>query len=301
MSLIFSKYIDLPRHDSGGFDHGDVDSASGKIFVAHTANHSIDIIDGEKLAYSGSISGCPGASGVLCAQEEALTFAAARAAGKVLVISSKSDTKLREILVGPKPNGLAWDSLRKLLFVADVEDYYARLISPLDGSTLFKAKLPGRPRWCVYDTKGDRFLVNIMDPSGVATLDAKSLEREEFIPISVTGPHGLDVDQNTDRAFVACDGKAVASLNLKTMREEQQTQIAGAPDVMWHNRKSHQLYCAIADPGVVDIIDTESMTVISEIPTEFGAHTLTFDNARQRLYVFMPKRCQAAVYEVEGF
>lgn len=301
MSLIFSKYIDLPRHNSGGFDHGDVDSASGKIFVAHTANHSIDIIDGEMLAYAGSISGCPGASGVLCAQQEALTFAVARATGKILVINSKSDAVLSEISVGSKPNGLAWDSKRKVLLVADVEDYSARLVAPLAGSTISKVQLPGRPRWCEYDTKRDRFLVNIKDPVGVAILDAKSLEEGGFISVSATGPHGLAIDHKTDRAFVACDGRMVVSLNLKTKQEEQIIPIAGVPDVVWHNAASHQLYCAIADPGVIDIIDTESMTVIGEIPTEFGAHTLTFDNARQRIYVFMPKRCQAAVYAVEGF
>jgi DNA-binding beta-propeller fold protein YncE len=297
MTLIFVKYIDLPRHESGGFDHGDVDNASGKLFVAHTANQSIEIIDGEKLVHVGSISGCPEASGVLCAQQEALIFAAARAKGKLLVINSKSNAVVNEIMVGPKPNGLAWDSSRRLLLVADVGDYSARLVRPLSGSTVSKSRLPGRPRWCVYDFQRDRFLINIRDPAGVAILNAESLVEEGFVPVSVSGPHGLDMDHNAARAFVACDGKAVVSLNLRTKKETQRTAIAGEPDVIWYNAKSHLLYCAIANPGVVQVIDTIKMDVVDEILTEEGTHTLTFDTVRQRLHVFMPKRCQVAVYD----
>jgi len=38
-----------------------------------------------------------------------------------------------EIAVGPKPNGLAWDSSRRQLLVADVEEHSARLLDPLGG------------------------------------------------------------------------------------------------------------------------------------------------------------------------
>lgn len=233
---------------------------------------------------------------MLCAQQEALTFAAARGAGKVLVIDSKSNAVLNEITVGLKPNGLAWNPLRKLLLVADVEDYSARLIAPVTGSTISKVRIPERPRWCVYDTKRDRFLVNVRDPAGVAMLNAYSLEEDGFIPVSATGPHGLDIDHNAGRAYVACDEKAVVSVNLRTRQEEQKIAIAGEPDVIWHNAMSHLLYCAIANPGVIDLIDTSKMELVDEILTEEGTHTLAFDNSRRRLYVFMPKKCQVAVY-----
>jgi hypothetical protein len=32
------------------------------------------------------------------------------------------------------------------------------------------------------------------------------------------------------------------------------------------------------------------------VPTEEGAHTLTFDESRQRLYVFLPRSGRAAIY-----
>jgi len=43
-------------------------------------------------------------------------------------------------------------------------------------------------------------------------------------------------------------------------------------------------------------VNTHSMTVEEQIPTEVGAHTTAYDALRQRLYVFLPS-CRVAVYE----
>lgn len=48
MVLKFNSYIRLPFHSSGGFDHADVHLQSGTVFVAHTANGTVEIIDGLK-------------------------------------------------------------------------------------------------------------------------------------------------------------------------------------------------------------------------------------------------------------
>ncbi|HLZ09430.1 MAG TPA: hypothetical protein VKT80_12620, partial [Chloroflexota bacterium] len=75
--------------------------------------------------------------------------------------------------------------------------------------------------------------------------------------------------------------------------------IAGEPDAIWLNRKSNRLYVAIGKPGVIDIVDTAALAVVEQIQTEEGAHTTAFDPVRERLYVFLPRSCRAAVY-VEG-
>jgi hypothetical protein len=54
---------------------------------------------------------------------------------------------------------------------------------------------------------------------------------------------------------------------------------------------------AIGKPGVVDVIDGRELSVVQNVVTEEGAHTTAFDSQRNRLYVFLPQSCQAAVYE----
>src|SRR5437773_12574025 len=97
--LVLRRYVELPPHTASDFDHGDVYRPSGWVFVAHTAEGTVEVIDGERAAYMATIPGCPQGSGVLCAQEDGLIFAAARGAGVVLVIDAKSN-EVRRIVSG---------------------------------------------------------------------------------------------------------------------------------------------------------------------------------------------------------
>ena len=234
---------------------------------------------------------------MLCAQGEGLVFAAARGAGKVLVIEAASGEVVEEVAVGPKPNGLAWDPQRQQVLVADVGDFRARLVDLQAGRVVTETALPGRPRWCAYDSLGDRFLVNVRDPASVAVLAAATLAPQAQWPVSSAGPHGLDLDAEHGRAFVACDGGKVVALDLETGREVAGVAIAGEPDAIWYNPDRSLLYVAIGRPGVVDVVDTREMTLAQELPTEAGAHTTAFDRTRQLLYVFLPRSCRAVVYE----
>ena len=301
--LVLRQYIPLPPYPAGDFDHGDVYLQSGRIFIANTAAGTVEVVDGERLHYLATIPGCPEASGVLCAQEDALIFAAARGAGKLLVINPTTNAVLRIIGVGPRPNGLAWDPRRHHLLVADVQENRARLVDPQAGKAMAEVELPGRPRWAVYHQARDRFLVNIREPACVAVLSADPFVLVERFPVWSPGPHGLDLDQDGRRAFVACDGSTVVTLDLANGREQARVPIAGPPDAIWHNHQLGRLYVAIAHlgtldeaPGVINVVNTQSMTVEEQIPTEVGAHTTAYDAQRQRLYVFLPS-CRVAVYE----
>ncbi len=297
MGLTLRGYVALPPHAADGFDHGDVDRASGQVFVAHTATGSVEVLDGERLAHLATIPGCPEASGVLCAQGDGLVFAAARGGGVVLVLDVASRAVRRTVAVGPKPNGLAWDAGRGRLLVADVEDFRARLVDPTTGDLLASAELPGRPRWCVYDRRGDRFLVNIREPACVAVLDAATLAPATQWDSPVAGPHGLDLDDAGGRAFVACDGGATVVLDLRTGRAVASVPIAGEPDAIWYDPVRERLYVAVGRPGVIQVVDCRALRVVEQVITEVGAHTTAFDPGRQRLYVFLPGSGRAAVYD----
>src|SRR5215472_5717455 len=141
--LALRQYIPLPPHPTGDFDHGDVYLQNGRVFVANTAAGTVEVIDGENLCHLATIPDCPEASGVLVAQEDALIFAVARGAGKLLVIEPRALRVLRTVAVGARPNGLAWDTLHKHLLVADVQDNNAQLVDPHAGEVMAAVELPG--------------------------------------------------------------------------------------------------------------------------------------------------------------
>lgn len=290
--------IKLPPHTTeGGFDHADVHLQSSRVFVANTANGTVEVIDGEEPKHIDTIQGCPEASGVLCAQKDDLVFAASRGTGRILTIDAHTLKVENEFTVGSRPNGLAWDSKRKHLLVADVQDSTVRLTDPLKEHVLTSFKLDGRPRWCTYDSKDDVFFINIKEPPQVVVLSAEELTESTAIPISKAGPHGLDIDEEGRRLFVACDASTIVVLDLQTKQETKTIPISGQPDVLWYNTRRSRLYCAVGNPGVIEVIDTKSMAIVEKITTEEDAHTLTFDQLRQRLYAFLPHSCSVQVYE----
>jgi DNA-binding beta-propeller fold protein YncE len=247
--------------------------SNGSIFIANTAAGTVEVVDGEHLRHQVTIPGCPEASGVLVAKEECLVFAAARGAGKLLVIDAVFTNVLREVAVGSRPNGLAWDPRRKHLLVADMQDNTARLVDPQAGQVIATAILPGRPRWAVYDRAGDRFLVNIREPALIGALSASTFALVGQFPVSEVGPHGLDLDQEGRRAFVACDGGSVVALDTTTGSELAKVPIAGTPDAIWHKHRLPRLYVAIQDPGAIDVVNTDTIAIDEQIAMEVGAHT----------------------------
>lgn len=297
--LKFKTTVPLSPGQPGLFDHGDVDRLTGRVFVAHTTFGTVEVIDGESLKVAGRIDGCAEGSGVLCVAEARLVFAAARGAGKVLVIDPDRLAVVREIAVGPRPNGLAWDGSRGHLLVADVDaaDQSARLIEVASGAIVASTPLPGRPRWCVYEPIADRYLVNISEPAAVAVLAGATAAISTLWPMSSRGPHGLDLDREGGTGFVACDGGHAIAINLNSGEETGRTAISGVPDAIWFNPGRRRLYVAVGMPGVIDVIDTKMMLLAETVASDIGAHTTAFDHDRQRLYVFRPESCDAAIYE----
>jgi hypothetical protein len=288
--------VAIPPERASAFDHGDVHLATGRIFVAHAACDSVEVVDGERSAHVMTIPGCPEASGVLCVQDAGIVFAAARGAGRILVIDAASLTVRRELASGPAPNGLAWDERRRRLLVADVGDVRARLLDPRTGGCLGQVELPGRPRWCVYEPQRDLFLVNVREPACVALLTAEPLGLAGIWPVRSAGPHGIDLDRQGGRALVASDAGMVEALDLSTGKALASVVIAGAPDAIWFNPVRRLLYVAIGQPGTVDVINTVSMRRSEQLVTEPGAHTTAFDRDRQQLAVFLPGSCSVALY-----
>ena len=295
--LSISEQVDLPRHQLGGFDHAYVHLESGRVYVAHTALGTVEIIDGDRAKHLATLTGCLEASGVVCAQKENLVFAASRGTGKILVVDASTNRVLREVQAGSAPNGLAWDSKHRQLLVADVQDNKARLVDPYSGELISSLQLVGRPRWCAYSMTRDQFLVNVREPSGVAVLTPENLSQKAFLPVSVAGPHGLDIDDKNGLAYVACDAGAVVILDISTGHEKTVVSIGGGPDVAWLNADRHRFYCAIGNSGAIEVIDTHKLVVDERVATEEGAHTFTFDRIRQRLYAFLPKSCRASIYK----
>jgi DNA-binding beta-propeller fold protein YncE len=308
MSLEHLGYIELPPHiGKGGFDHAACHSGNGHVYVAHTANDAVDIIDGNANRYLRSISGLTGVAGVLLAQEQDIVFTSNRGDDTVGIFLPDSRDHVIKVPVGHRPNGLAHDNLRNVLLAANVGDpampgsTTVSLVDVPAQSMTASVTMPGRTRWVLFSERQDAFFINIADPPCIVVLDAgKPTEIANTFTVPAAGPHGLDLDAKGQRLFCACDAKRLLCLNVHSGVVSGDVALSGAPDVIFFNALLGRLYVAIGDPGLIDVLDMKQMKMMETIKTEAGAHTIAFDASRNKVYAFLPGSHRAAVYQDHG-
>jgi DNA-binding beta-propeller fold protein YncE len=303
MALRLLSHIELPPNRSkGGFDHADVHQGTDRLYVAHTSNDAVDVIDTVRDRYIESIPDFTGVAGALVSEARGLVFTSNRGENTVSVFAPGAERKAFQIAVGVKPNGLAFDPARGILIAANVGDpsipdsYTVSIVDLARRERITEVKVPGRTRWTIYDQSREVFFVNIASPARIVVIDARDpskISREYDIPAA--GPHGLDLDPATGHLLCACDAGVLLSIDPDTGHVLGNVDLSGTPDVIFLHRPSRRLYVAVGQPGVIDVIDIETMRRKEVVATEGGAHTLALDRKRNKVYAFLPQSHRAAV------
>ena len=304
MPLQHLGFVDLPAHTKdGGFDHAAVHEATGRIYVAHTANDAVDVIDIEAQKFVGSIPGLTAVAGALVAEPD-LVFTSNRGENTVGAFRADDVPRVDKIAVGMRPNGLAYDPRRMRLLAAHVGDPAipgSCTVSVVDvraRERIADIAVAGRTRWTVYDPVADAFHVNIANPPQIVVVGADDpVGIRRVVAIPHAGPHGLDIDVGRRRLFCACDASELLELDADSCKVLATEAIAGVPDVVFFNAARRRLYVAIGDPGVIEVFDTAPLRRHETIATEAGAHTLSFDATRNIVCAFLPATHRAAVYK----
>ena len=304
MGLELLGYIELPENlKPGGFDHAAVHCGLGRLYVAHTANDALDVIDSVQDRYLHSIPSLTGVAGALVSEKQNLVFTSNRGENTVGIFRPDDEARLAKVAVGIRPNGLAYDPVKSLLLAANVGDpdipdsFPLSIVNVREQRMVASVRVPGRTRWTVFDPQSEVFYVNIAEPAQIVVVASREPDRvARTIPIAAAGPHGLDFDGEHRRLFCACDSKQLIILEADSGKALKQVELSGPPDVIFFNQRLRHLYVATGDPGVVDVFDTDRLTRIETIQTEPGAHTIGFDAERNKIFAFLPKTHRAAAY-----
>jgi DNA-binding beta-propeller fold protein YncE len=304
MVLRLLGHIELPANRAkGGFDHADIHLPTDRLYVAHTSNDAIDVIDSALDLYIESMPGLVAVAGALVSEARGLVFTSNRGENTVSVFSPHAERDAFKIVVGMKPNGLAFDSARGILIVANVGDpsipdsHSVSVVDLARRERIAEVKVPGRTRWTIYDAAGEMFFVNIASPARIIAIDARNptkILKEYEVPAA--GPHGLELDPATGRLLCACDAGLLLAIEATSGDVLADVPLSGAPDVIFLHPQSGHLYVAIGDPGVIDVIDIGTMRREEVVTTEAGAHTLALNRKRNKVYAFLPQSHRAAVF-----
>jgi len=303
MTLVRSGFIPIPPGATPGFDHADVyhDRTTGttRLYVAHTGANRIDVIDCVTNTYLGSLPDLPGVAGVLIDSDQNLLFSSDRGCARISVYRCSDEALLGRVAVGPRPNGLAYDPIRRQLFAFNLGDppgqnCTASVVALDTMQVVATLPLPGRPRWAVYDAATDSVYANIRVPAQIVVINAAHLAITRSLDVPADGPHGLAIAG--ERLFCAADGAALVTLHRDTGAILKTLPLPGEPDVVMYDPALERLYIAIGTPGVICVVDTARLELLETVPTELGAHTIGANPVHHTLYAFLPTSMRVAVF-----
>ena len=213
--------------------------------------------------------------------------------------------RVDRIAVGVRPNGLAYDPRRARLLVAHVGD--PAIPGSMHGVDRRRPRAEAdrrraRRRPHAVDrlrSAADAFHVNIADPPQIVVVEAGDPAGiRRVVPIPHAGPHGLDIDVARRRLFCACDAGVVLEVDADTRHV-----LGTETDRRGSRRRVPRCRAGAASTWRSAIrassrSSTRRRSVATRpIPTELGAHTLSFDAARHIVCAFLPGSHRAAVYE----
>src|SRR5262249_21358155 len=150
--------IELPAHrQEGGFDHAAVHRRRRRLYVAHTANDAIDVIDCVTRAYLRSVAGLSRVAGALVSEHDDLAFTSNLGENTLGIFAPDGEDALAKVPVGLGPNGLGYDPARRLLLAANVGDpskpgsTTASIVDVVSRAMRADIPVPGRTRWAIFD------------------------------------------------------------------------------------------------------------------------------------------------------
>jgi hypothetical protein len=287
MSLNAVGVIDIPDSTGTLFDHGAFEPRSHRVFVAHTARDRIEVIDHDTSHHLTTLHGFPEAAGVV-ADEGQVLITNRGAAGLAWIDAHTLETRA-VFDTRVRPNGVAIVSRLKLAVVACIGDkIHGPVLQVLDleNHRRWAIDLPGQPRWCVTDVAGAQLFLAIRDPSMVLVARLPELDEVQHWTLPSAGAHGIDVDHQASRLYIACDGGSLVELETIGGTVRGEWPLAGVPDATFFNPASGLVHVAIGQPGLVQSINPRTGTC-TQFTTATGAKTTALV-APDSLYVFSP-------------
>src|ERR1700675_1477495 len=104
MVLRLLGHVELPANRAqGGFDHADIHSPTDRLYVAHTSNDAVDVIDLAKDRYIESIPGLTAVAGALVSEARGLVFTSNRGENTVSVFAPGAEPESFKIPGGVNP------------------------------------------------------------------------------------------------------------------------------------------------------------------------------------------------------
>jgi streptogramin lyase len=263
--------IKIPDATDSAFDHAAFDPKTRRVFIAHTARNTVEVINHDAGKHETTLPGFPGVAGAVADDGEILVTN--RGSASLAWLDAATFETKATLKTGARPNGAAIVkhlSLGIVACIGDEQENPTLHAFGLNDRRQVSIDLPGRPRWCVTDAEAKRLFLCIREPSMVMVVSLPDLSPVARWRLPSGGAHGLDIDHSRGRLYAACDDGALVEIDSTSGEVTNVWPIAGAPDVTFFNPSTGRVHVAIGEPGLV-CTENLNPNVLTMKSAQYGA------------------------------
>jgi DNA-binding beta-propeller fold protein YncE len=288
LPLVLVADVSLPGR-SVRFDYQDIDLAKGRLFIAHMNDASVVVVSTRDGSLVKVIAGIPTPRGIVVASQVNRIFVTS-SPNRLVIVDGDSLSEVGRVATGRAPDGVAWDSVHRVVGVSDQADGALSLISGSGTGPRKQVSLGSETGNVVFDAVRSVFWITVVAAAGpdllvsVDPLGAKVVARLALH--GCTGAHGLRIHPDGKSALVACEGNSkIARVELDGAHAIDLAPSGADPDVLAIDVGLGWLYVA-AESGDLRVFDLQKPALVSIGREQPGSasHSVAVDPSTHRVF-----------------
>lgn len=272
------------------FDYQWVDSASGRLYIAHLGADSVDVFDLRAGKVIGVIECLPSVHGVIAAPERHTVFATVTGQKQLAIIDDRTLAVTARVPAGEYPNGLAYDPRTNRVFVSNNKGLGIAVVDVNRSEPLAGIDIGGGAGNSQYDSVSGHVFVTVHKLAVLVEIDPGALKVVARHPLKgVRSCHGLLIATELHLAFAACGGEGgpkLLTFDLEARRQSSLETIAPQVDVLAFDPGRRRVYVS-SSTGRIAVFDVAADRRVTNAGEGFvgpNAHTVSVDPESHRVY-----------------
>ena len=277
----------------GGLDHLALDTKRGRLFVANTANDSLDIVDLKAGTLLKQITGQGRIRGVTYSPEVNRIFVGNGDGGVCNTFDGESYELLRSVSLGADADNVRYSPRTHRIYVVHA-DTELSVIDAKDFTLLSPIALPKSLGAFQLEAKRPRMYINAKDAGVVVAIELDSdriINRFDVAPAGVNA--ALANDEPNHRLFVGCRrDPSLVVMDSDTGKDVDRVPIPGDVDDVSFHARNGRIYASCGDGAIAVIrrIGSDRYQALTPVATVKGARTSILDSEDGHFYLAVPRR-----------
>lgn len=293
--------IQLPK-DTGlpSFDLLTIDTRVSRLYVAHSSNNAVDVVDLKTNKVIGSIGGLLRVHAIALTSDPNIILTSDPGDGSVGVVDVAKLKLIHTIDTGPQPDAIGYDAADDLVVAVLASSNTVKLIDPHSYKVTATVALPGSPELMDVDQAHGSVYLAINDKAEVVVIDVKSAQiTTTFKGCDIEIPTGVAYAADQQRLYVASRPGNNRELNvIDTLLDRclGVVDIGFGTDQIAYNSHLHHVYAANGGSKNLSVIDTTSLKPLGVVGTGPIAKSVAVDPTTDRVYVLVGRAGIIGVY-----